>query len=129
LSGTASSSGLTPEERQEERVQLSLRLVTVDYFGTVGLRREGGRLFDARDLPGAPPVMIVSRRLADLAWPGQDPIGRRGSCCESSLDRGGPVWRTVVGVVPDVRSGVATTDLKPQLYLPLRQASLTSWDL
>ena len=129
LSGLGSSSGLTPEERREERVQLSLRLVTVDYFGTVGLRLERGRLFDARDIAGAPPVMILSRRLADLTWPGQDPIGRRGSCCESSLDRGGPVWRTVVGVVPDVRSGGPTTDLKPQLYLPLRQAPPSSWDL
>jgi predicted permease len=127
LSGPGTSSGLTPEERREERVQLSLRLVTVDYFGTVGLRAERGRLFDARDLAGAPPVMIVSHRLADLAWPGQDPIGRRGSCCEQSPE--GPIWRTVVGVVPDVRSGSLTTDLKPQLYLPLRQAPPTSWDL
>jgi predicted permease len=128
LSGLASSSGLSPEGRPDDRIQLSLRLVTVDYFATVGLRPVRGRLFDALDIAGGPPVMIVSQRLADLTWPGQDPIGRRGTCCESSLDRGGPIWRTVVGVVPDVRSGIVTTDLKPQLYLPLRQAPPTSWD-
>ena len=47
-----------------------------------------GRNFNDGDRADGQRVMIVSARLAAVAFPGQDPIGKRISCCEA-----GP-WRT-----------------------------------
>ena len=48
-------------------------------------------------------MAIVGESTARRLWPGQDPIGKRLSM--SSFTPGGPrtMWRTVVGVVSDVR--------------------------
>ena len=36
-----------------------------------------GRLYDARDAATAPPVVVISERLAERHWPGADPLGKR----------------------------------------------------
>ena len=56
-----------------------------------------GRDFAEQDRQGAPGVVIVSRTLAEKLWPGADPIGKQ---VKPSWTRD---WRTVVGVVADVR--------------------------
>ena len=63
-----------------------------------------GRFFTDRDTREAPRVAIVGESTARRLWPGQDPIGKRLVACRS-FTPGGPrsVWRTVVGVVSDVR--------------------------
>ncbi|RPH65726.1 MAG: FtsX-like permease family protein [Myxococcaceae bacterium] len=77
------------------------------------------------DLRGAERVMVVSRALARSAFPGQDPIGKRISCCEGSPEA--PVWKTVVGVVDDVRTAGPAGEVQPEFYLPLDQAPDASW--
>ena len=72
--------------------------------------------------------MVVSQSLAEAAFPGQDPIGKRIACCEPAADGKSPDYKTIVGLVGDVRSrgpGVAPT---PEFYLPLAQAPRGSWD-
>lgn len=70
--------------------------------------------------------MIVSRRLADRLWPGQDPLGRRVGCCEGSPED--PKWKTVVGIAGDVRSRGVREDAYPGFYLPIGQAPVEAWD-
>jgi putative ABC transport system permease protein len=63
----------TPEKPPRARTN------TVDpaYFETMGIPLLRGRVFTDRDAAGAPPVVIVSRALAELHWPGADPVGRQ----------------------------------------------------
>ncbi|HEY2855039.1 MAG TPA: ABC transporter permease [Gemmatimonadaceae bacterium] len=66
------------------------RVVSGDYFKAVGIPIVRGRAFDDRDVPGAPPTMIITQSLADKIFPGVDPIGQ-------SLTTGGRRG-TVVGI-------------------------------
>jgi putative ABC transport system permease protein len=73
--------------------------VTPSYFETIGISLRRGRLLDAHDVTGAPPVMLISESLAKRRFPDQDPIGKRvhvGGQVNSSLF-------TIVGVVGDVK--------------------------
>ena len=87
------------------------RLVSPDYFQTLGMVLTRGRLFTGRDR--ARPVAVVTAQTASRLWPGQDPIGRRflrGASPERAQE--------VVGVVADAR--ILGLDVDPGLvaYLP-----------
>jgi putative ABC transport system permease protein len=75
-----------------------------------------GRVFTAQDAATAPPVALVSETMARIGWEGADPIGSR-------IRMGGPdkPWRTVVGVVGDVRHTGLDEEQAPQFYLPEAQ--------
>ena len=64
--------------------------------------------------------MVVSAATARRYWPGEDPIGKR---IRVVWDKD---WRTVVGVVGDVRqyalSGRAPAEITGALYMPYPQA-------
>jgi putative ABC transport system permease protein len=89
--------------------------VSKDYFATMGIRLMDGRLFDERDGPDAPPVVIVNKAMAQTFWPNQNPIGRR-------VKTGGAKdWCTIVGVVDDVKNAGLDRPAGTELYLPYRQ--------
>jgi putative ABC transport system permease protein len=128
LSGPGSDNGLIPEGRplrEESAIQSSMRLISPDYFTTMRIPIRRGRAFTAQDVRGASRVAIVSQRFADLAWPGQDAIGRRFVCCEGSQTD--PMWKTVVGVAGDVRSRGPAGQIDPEFYLPIDQAPDDAW--
>lgn len=77
-----------------------LRSAPPNYFKTMEQSLLQGREFSDIDLPGAPPVCIVNRALAQRFWPGQDAIGKRVKW--GRLDSPRP-WLTVVGVVNDTK--------------------------
>ena len=54
----------------------AFRMVTHDYFETLGMPVQRGRAFDASDRVGSDPVVIVNEALAAKFFPGEDPIGR-----------------------------------------------------
>jgi predicted permease len=121
--------GLVPEGRPLEiqsAIQSDLRLVTPGYFQAMGLRLRAGRIFAPQDRAGAPLVMVINQTLARRAWPGQDPLGKRMECCEPGPD-GGPNWKTVVGVVADVRARGLSEVPRPEFYLPMAQAPRAAW--
>ena len=62
-----------------------------------------GRFFTDRDRGEAPRVAIVSESTAQRLWPGQDAIGKRISMASFTPGAPAQMWRTVVGVVSDVR--------------------------
>ncbi len=89
--------------------------VSKDYFATMGIRLMDGRLFDARDVQGAPDAVIINKTMAMTFWPRQNPIGRR-------LKPGGSKnWSTVVGMVDDVKNAGLDRPAGTELYLPYRQ--------
>ena len=82
---------------------LNHQIATPGYFETMKIPLRAGRYFTDRDTSAAPRVVIVGESTARRLWPGQNAIGKRLSM--SSFTPGGPpaMWRTVVGVVSDVR--------------------------
>jgi putative ABC transport system permease protein len=52
------------------------RIVSGDYFRTLGIPILQGRTFNQHDEIGKPWRVIISKRLADTLWPGDDPVGR-----------------------------------------------------
>jgi predicted permease len=124
-----SDNGLVPEGRPLDitsAIQTDMRLVTGGYFAAMGIRLRAGRTFTEQDRAGAPLVMVINERLAREAWPGEAPLGKRIACCEQGPD-GGPNWKTVIGVVADVRAHGVDEAAPPEFYLPIAQAPTPSW--
>src|SRR5262249_16458555 len=67
--------------------------VSPGYFEMMGIPLRRGRLLDARDVAGAPPVALISESLAQRKFPGQDAIGRR-----VRLGTANGQFHTIVGV-------------------------------
>ena len=94
------------------------RAVGPGYFGTMGISLARGRDFTDQDTLEASPAVVVSEKMANYYWPNEDPIGKQ-------LKPGGtnaPIpWRTVIGVVKDVRQNDFVAEPKMQMYLCYRQ--------
>ena len=115
-SGTAAvPDGLDPEDRRN-RIGVDVNSVSPDYFDVLGIPILQGRAFANFDRPESTPVAIVSRAMAERAWPGEDPIGK-----SLVLMMEGRVSLTVVGVATDIKNAFVTEDLKPFVYTPLFQ--------
>jgi predicted permease len=91
--------------------------VTDGYFRTVGIPLLRGRTFEARDRADAPPVVVISEAMARRHWPGGDALGAR---IRLGPDPDAPAAE-VIGVVGDVRNGVARLDAEPMLYASTRR--------
>ena len=98
--------------------------VSPGYFRAMGVRLLQGRSFERGDTRSAPGVAIVSASLARRLWPGQDPVGRRVKVGIGGAPEREP-WRTVVGVVADVRQSTLGEEPMPALYSPLAQTRLS----
>jgi len=89
-----------------------------DYFRAMAIPLVQGRALTAADDSGSARVVVVNRRFAREVWPGLDPLGRR---IAFRLGQDSLIWRTVVGVVGDVRSGSLTQGDARAVYLPYAQ--------
>jgi predicted permease len=96
----------------------SMSMVLGEPFQALGMRLVRGRYFAESDQAGSQLVAIVSRKLAEHYWPGQDPIGKR-------IRRGMPEtatpWMTIVGEVEDVKLESFDKDTAGQVYQPMTQ--------
>jgi putative ABC transport system permease protein len=92
------------------------REVTAGYLETIGGTLESGRLLEDRDIESGQPVVVINEFLAKRHWLGVDPVGKRLKLTGSKEP-----WRTVVGVVKDIRERGLLLDMKPAVYLPVNQ--------
>ena len=84
---------------------------------TLRLRLRDGRFFDARDRTGAVRVAVLGESAARrLGWPRVSPIGKRVQFGGREDD-----WRTVVGVVGDLRHNGLGAEPPLQAYIPFAQ--------
>ncbi|MBA2744061.1 MAG: ABC transporter permease [Chthoniobacterales bacterium] len=104
-----------PVEDQGRNPLANFQTVSPGYFSALRIRQVRGRLFDERDNLGAPGVCVVSERLAQTLWPGQDASGRRLKLGAPD-DDAHPNWLTVVGIVDDVRHQALEREAGPDLY-------------
>jgi predicted permease len=119
-----------PDTQQSARLNptVSYQVATPGYFTAMRIQLRRGRLFNDQDNMASPRVAIVNETAARALWRGEDPIGRRILMPTHSSDGGPSVWRTVVGVVSDVRyRGI--DDVRLDVYDPALQAAVTAGDL
>jgi len=95
--------------------------VTPDYFSMMKIPLLEGRAFTPSDGEHSELVVVVSAATAKRFWPGEDPIGKH-----LRPTWGQEPWRTVVGVVGDVRQYRVAAELPDWLsgvvYMPYPQA-------
>ena len=88
--------------------------VSTEFFATVGLRLEAGKLLDAHSQQEN--AVLVDRAWANRFFPGQEVVGRRfheGGCTTCS-------WTTVIGVVSNMRwIGLDAPAEDGTVYFPL----------
>src|SRR5262245_5456621 len=90
-----------------------LSRVSPGYFRALGVPLRQGRDFGPQDRQGSLPVAIINEALAHRYYPGENPLGKR------LADFSG--WRTIVGVVGNVKRLALEDQLKPELYMPSLQ--------
>jgi putative ABC transport system permease protein len=109
---------------------VTYNIVGLHYFRTLGIPLLRGREFEPREVESTntPPVVIISQKLADRFWPGQDPLGRT-----LQLSSGGPgqLFRNaeVVAVVPDVAWSIFDRERPEEIYEPIGQRVVNLWRL
>jgi predicted permease len=92
--------------------QSDVSIVGPEYFKVVGIPVLAGRAFTAADRDTASIPAIINQRLADTYWPRGTALGQ-----ELSLDNG-VHWRTIVGIVGDVRQNSLSNARTDEIYLP-----------
>jgi len=106
----------------EPVVVSNVRTITPGFFDAMGTPILKGRSFRASDGPGAPRVAIVDERFARHYWPNGEALGKHiGPQGDTSAAR----WRTIVGIVPNVRH--ASLGEAPSLQVYESFAQQTAW--
>lgn len=139
VASAALASGLPMAAMSEQRgyqryeqaatVNQEMRVASIEcispgaFFRTMGIPLVEGRDFLPTDDAAAPRVMIVNQTLARMAWPGQDPIGKRILFHEETAPT------TVVGVARDSAYESLTEGKVAFAYLPLAQEPDTALGL
>src|SRR6185436_20329457 len=90
------------------------------YLQSLNIPLRHGREITTQDDERAPLVLLVSEGLAARFWPNQDPIGKRIKL-PWNPGRDDQPWRTVVGVVGDVKQYGLDKPGTSALYLPHAQ--------
>ncbi|HEY9429650.1 MAG TPA: ADOP family duplicated permease [Gemmatimonadaceae bacterium] len=122
LRGGGDSFGITVEGNPDAaRTFTYFRIVTPDYFETLGIKLRGGRTFDASDQPIADDdsttemSVVVNEAFVKKYFPDGSAIGRRMGGGFSSPQR-------VVGVVANVAEAALTDSAAPVRYYLAGQA-------
>ncbi len=88
----------------------NVRVVSPEYFSTLGVPLLSGRYFTPQDHQGTELVAIVDTVLAHQYWPGKNPVGEH-----IGFDTKGP-WYTVVGLVAHARASSLESDTNEGTY-------------
>jgi putative ABC transport system permease protein len=99
-------------------VEANVRVVSDTYFKTLGVPLIAGRMFDERDAPDKPGVVIIGKTIADRLFAGRDPVGRKIKY--PPIQGSGDL---IVGVVGDIKTTGLDQAVRPVLYYPFRQSA------
>jgi putative ABC transport system permease protein len=107
-----------PDPPPDQWPDVIYRAVGAGYFNTMGIPLVRGRDFSDQDTLDSTMTVVVSEKTAKHYWPNSDPIGKRLKAGSTTSE--GP-WRTVIGVVKDVRQNDFIAEPKMQMYFTYRQ--------
>jgi putative ABC transport system permease protein len=101
-----------PKERVRDQVAL-IRLVTRDYFPTIGARLREGRFFEASDRHADAQAAIVNETFANRNFAGRSAIGAQFKFGNTG-DKG--YWYRIVGVVKEIHEVGMEEAARPAVY-------------
>ena len=107
-----------PKPRGEE-IDVDLYITTPGYLHTMGIPLLKGRALTEQDVENVTLVALVNETMARELWPDQSPIGKRIKFPGS--ERNPQPWRTIVGVMGDVKQYGLDRKDPMQIYLPEAQ--------
>jgi putative ABC transport system permease protein len=122
LTWEGGTGGFIPEDiptRPDVTRDANNRVVSPGYFEAMRIPLLRGRLFQDADGPDAPPVAIVNETMARKFWPDQDALGKRFKFDDAD---GKTPWRTIAGIVGDVRQMRLNDPPRQEMYFPYLQA-------
>jgi putative ABC transport system permease protein len=90
----------------------------------MGIPLKQGRYFESGDTERSLPVAIINETMAREYWPNDDPIGKRFKLGDPDED---VPWRTIVGIVADVRQMGVDEVVKAEMYMPYQQVNTHQW--
>jgi putative ABC transport system permease protein len=121
FSGNFDGRGLAVEDHPKpvgEELSVDLYIVTPAYPQTMGIQLLRGRSLTEHDAESSPLVALINETMAGALWPDQDPIGKRIKFAGS---RNPAPWRSVCGIVRDVKQYALDRKEPMQIYLPEAQ--------
>lgn len=113
LFGSGAAPVKLPEQTKTHPI--GRNIVDANYFATLGIPILAGRGFDSGDREGHPQVVVISHKMAEMFWPGKDPIGR-------TIMAGDPLRKfTVIGIAADGKYDDLNESTVPFMYWSLAQ--------
>src|SRR5215472_4873570 len=101
--------------KSEDDLHVGLILISPDYFSVMQAPLVRGRFFSESDQDGKLPVAIIDEATAHRYWPGGEALGRRVRIGQD------PAWKTIVGIVQDIKHDGLDRDGIPHIYTPVYQ--------
>ena len=108
LSGSNAEYTCEIRGRQQDPFEVQIRVVTPDYFGTMGIPLVAGRDFAAHGANPEPGV-VIDELLRSQHWGQRNPVGHKIRLS------GDPTWYPIIGVVGTVRHEEGHT-VAPHIY-------------
>jgi putative ABC transport system permease protein len=108
-----------PPKTPHDYIAAGYRTITPKYLETLSVPLLAGRTFAQTDNEKAPAVVVVNASFAKQFFGSESPLGKRmqiGALPDDSVP-----WLEIVGVVGDMRRGLAT-EPQAEMYLPYKQA-------
>jgi putative ABC transport system permease protein len=103
---------------QRESVKAPMHHVDAGFFEALEIDPSAGRLLGSEDRAMVPSAIVVNETLAQTLWPDGSAVGQMIATDPHAWD----TWATVVGVIPDIRSGDITGAVGPALYVALAES-------
>ena len=108
-----------PQGRRPVARQFS---VSPNFFHLLGVPLISGREIAEQDAESSQPVAVISEAFARSQFPAEEAIGRR-----IRFEPNTP-WRTIVGVVADVKTAGLASPPEPTIFVPYRQSGFVGGD-
>ena len=105
---------------QGESPGADCRMVTSDYFTTLGIPLIKGRFFKESDTLDAPHVLLINEAMAHTFFPNEDPIGQRLQLGINNYSG------QIVGVVGDVKHVGLDAPTNHEVYISFAQAPFST---
>jgi len=115
-----------PIATRAETPSAEFNVITPDYLQTIKASISEGRTFSEQDRGDSPHVVMVNRSLAKRFWPNESAVGKRIK--QGWADTDSP-WRTVVGVVEDIKQYDLELSPRVEVFLPHAQTGSATMGL
>jgi putative ABC transport system permease protein len=120
LRGSGDNFGIGIQGKPDAGGTTAFRVVTRDYFTTLGMAIVKGRSFETQDRQGSDRVVIVNEALVSKYFPNEDPIGQ-------TLQTFGKSGERIIGVVANAAEANLTDAPVPARYMLYDQLPVAIW--